>query len=77
MVNPSYSYNTEAIVANAQRKIILFILYVKKKMLIYMLQDSIISAKSLTLISTHLTWLRRSQPHGRECRLPVSSSKVE
>ncbi|KAJ5214347.1 Aldolase-type TIM barrel [Penicillium cf. viridicatum] len=31
MVNPSYSYNTEAIVANAQRKIILFGLYVKKR----------------------------------------------
>lgn len=31
MVNPSYSYNTEAIFANAQRKIMLFGLYVKKR----------------------------------------------
>lgn len=31
MVNPSYSYNTEAIVANAQRKTILLRLYVKNR----------------------------------------------
>ncbi|KAJ5373328.1 Aldolase-type TIM barrel [Penicillium concentricum] len=31
MVNPSYSYNTEAIVANAQRKIIHFMFYVEKR----------------------------------------------
>lgn len=31
MVNPSYSYNTEAIVANAQRKIRSFRLCVKKR----------------------------------------------